>query len=82
MLARSLLLASCAAVASAQLRNTDALVTWTSDPNCNAQAGPRTIVIAVQGQCQRVPNAAAFPGYKVTCNPGGGGSISYCDASE
>lgn len=78
---RLLSLSGALALASGQVRNNDALITWFGDASCNAQGAPRTLVVANQGFCQRVPNAQAFPGYRVTCDSSrtGSGVIDYCD---
>lgn len=69
------------AVASAQLRSTDALVSWFSASDCKTdqKTQVKTMVILSQGICNRVPGDAAFPGYRVFCNTGEtAGRVEYC----
>lgn len=72
------------------LRERDALVRWYGDPGCpggtgfvnntrTGREGFQTYVVAVQGVCQRVPNAASFLGYRVNCGiTGGSGALQFC----
>jgi hypothetical protein len=80
-----------AAPARGQLRPRDALVTWWGGSSAGGggalcAGGPRTLVVAVQGTCQRVPDAVAFAGYRVSCanatTGGGPGAIEYCEDAE
>ncbi len=79
LLARLSLLLAAAAPAMAAMRQRDATVRWFWEPGCSGE--PHTTVVAIQGFCQRVPNAVAFPGYRVTCNSDGSGlgTIQYCE---
>jgi hypothetical protein len=66
--------------ALAQLRSSDAMVSWFSSSDCKADLpNVKTLVVLSQGVCQRVPGDAAFPGYRVFCNDGElSGRIEYC----
>lgn len=66
--------------ALAQLRQKDALVSWFGAAGCTAATAPRSLVVAVQGFAQRVPNGVSFPSYIVNCGTAGdgSGSIRYC----
>jgi hypothetical protein len=68
-MARSVLLSLAALVpVLGQLRPRDALVTWYEAGDCSVSAvDHRTLVIAVSGYAQRVPNGVSYPSYKIEC---------------
>jgi hypothetical protein len=76
----------CAGRTTAQQPTTHARLTWYEDGSCNVDDNNhRTIVVARQGFCQRVPDRDL--GYRITCeadqngNQNGKGTVQFCDAN-
>lgn len=65
-----------------QLANNAVEINWFEAGDCGAAENfkpfHRTIVVPVQGLCQRVPNAPGNEGYRVLCNADGSGIYQTC----